>query len=121
MIVRWWRHHVDKADRGAVTAELAVMLPCVAVMAMLVLCLGRGAIVSMNCQDAAAAGARAMTIDADGERRAMAAARSIAGDGSTVSFTNDVDAVTVTVRCPVMSDPTGLIPAQVVGKATRYY
>ena len=51
----------------------------------------------------------------------MAAARSIAGDGSTVSFTNDVDAVTVTVRCPVMSDPTGLIPAQVVGKATRYY
>ena len=62
-----------------------------------------------------------MTIDADGERRAMAAARSIAGDGSTVSFANDVDAVTVTVRCPVMSDPTGLIPAQVVGKATRYY
>ena len=121
MIVRWWRHHIDKADRGAVTAEFAVVLPCVAVMAMLVLCLGRGAIVSMNCQDAAAAGARAMTIDADGERRAMAAARSIAGDGSTVSFTNDVDAVTVTVRCPVMSDPTGLIPAQVVGKATRYY
>lgn len=121
MVVRWWRRHVDKSDLGAVTAEFAVVLPCVAVVAMLVLCLGRGAIVSMNCQDAAAAGARAMTIDSDGERRAVAAAKSVAGDGSTVSFTNDADAVTVIVRCPIMSDPTGLIPAQVMGKATRYY
>ena len=121
MVVRWWRRQINKADCGAVTAEYAVVLPCVAVVAMLVLCLGRGAIVSMNCQDAAAAGASAMTIDSDGERRAVAAAKSVAGDGSTVSFTNDADAVTVIVRCPIMSDPTGLIPAQVMGKATRYY
>lgn len=121
MVVRWWRRQINKADCGAVTAEYAVVLPCVAVVAMLVLCLGRGAIVSMNCQDAAAAGARAMTIDSDGERRAVAAAKSVAGDGSMVSFTNDADAVTVIVRCPIMSDPTGLIPAQVMGKATRYY
>lgn len=121
MFVRWWRRHADRADCGAATAEFAVVLPCVAVVAILVLCLGRGTIVSMNCQDAAAVGARAMTISENDERKAEAAAKSIAGSGSTVSFAADAGAVTVTVRCPIAPDPTGLMPAHVVGKATRYY
>ena len=67
MLARWWRRHARDADCGTVTAEFAVVLPCVAAVAILVLCLGRASIVSMNCQDAAAAGARAMAIDAGGE------------------------------------------------------
>ena len=63
MLARWWRRHARDADCGTVTAEFAVVLPCVAAVAILVLCLGRASIVSMNCQDAAAAGARAMAID----------------------------------------------------------
>ena len=58
MLARWWRRHARDADCGTVTAEFAVVLPCVAAVAILVLCLGRASIVSMNCQDAAAAGAR---------------------------------------------------------------
>ena len=73
MLARWWRRHARDADCGTVTAEFAVVLPCVAAVAILVLCLGRASIVSMNCQDAAAAGARAMAIDAGGEAKARAA------------------------------------------------
>ena len=107
MLARWWRRHARDADCGTVTAEFAVVLPCVAAVAILVLCLGRASIVSMNCQDAAAAGARAMAIDAGGEAKARAAA--------------NANSVTVVVRCPVAADPTGVLPASVVGKATRYF
>ena len=103
MLARWWRRHARDADCGTVTAEFAVVLPCVAAVAILVLCLGRASIVSMNCQDAAAA------------------AQTIAGGGSTVSFAANANSVTVVVRCPVAADPTGVLPASVVGKATRYF
>ena len=83
MLARWWRRHARDADCGTVTAEFAVVLPCVAAVAILVLCLGRASIVSMNCQDAAAAGARAMAIDAGGEAKARAAAQTIAGCGGS--------------------------------------
>ena len=115
MLARWWRRHARDADCGTVTAEFAVVLPCVAAVAILVLCLGRASIVSMNCQDAAAAGASAMAIDAG------AAAQTIAGGGSTVSFAANANSVTVVVRCPVAADPPGVLPASVVGKATRYF
>ena len=63
MVRQWWKRHADDADEGAATAEFAVVLPCVAAVAILVLCLGRASVVSMNCQDAAAAGARAFAVD----------------------------------------------------------
>ena len=102
MLARWWRRHARDADCGTVTAEFAVVLPCVAAVAILVLCLGRASIVSMNCQDAAAAGARAMAIDAGGEAKARAAAQTIAGGGSTVSFAANANSVTVVVRCTIL-------------------
>lgn len=96
--------------------------PCVAAVAILVLCLGRASVVSMNCQDAAAAGARAFAVDdAGGESKARAAAVAAAGDSATVRFDRGADSVTVTVQCPVIPDPTGVLPARVTGKATRYF
>ena len=75
MLRQWWKRHADDADEGAATAEFAVVLPCVAAVAILVLCLGRASVVSMNCQDAAAAGARVFAVDnAGGESEARAAA-----------------------------------------------
>lgn len=121
MISRWWRRHADDADEGAATAEFAVVLPCVAMVAILVLCLGRVSVVSMNCQNAAADAARIMSVDSDGDARARDVVRSVAGDGAGVSFTVKTDRVTVVVRCPVVSDPTGALPAHVVGRATRFY
>lgn len=98
MLRQWWKRHIDDADEGAATAEFAVVLPCVAAVAILVLCLGRASVVSMSCQDAAAA-----------------------GDSATVRFDRGADSVTVTVQCPVIPDPTGVLPARVTGKATRYF
>lgn len=46
---------MSHADRGAVTAEFAVVLPAVAMVAMVLLCLTRTVTVSMRCQDAASA------------------------------------------------------------------
>ena len=42
MLARWWRRHARDADCGTVTAEFAVVLPCVAAVAILVLCLEIG-------------------------------------------------------------------------------
>ena len=122
MLARWWRRHARDADCGTVTAEFAVVLPCVAAVAILSVFGGRASIVSMNCQDARGRPVRgAMAIDAGGEAKARAAAQTIAGGGSTVSFAANANSVTVVVRCPVAADPTGVLPASVVGKATRYF
>ena len=87
MLRQWWKRHTDDADEGAATAEFAVVLPCVAAVAILVLCLGRASVVSMNCQDAAAAGARAFAVDDKGAESnartaVMAAAGGRFGDGT---------------------------------------
>ena len=101
MLTPWWKRH---ADEGSATAEFAVVLPSVAAVAMLMLCLGRAVVVSMDCQDAAAVAAHAMTIAGrDGESRARSA-----------------DSVTITVQCPVIPDPVGVLPTRVTAKATRY-
>jgi Flp pilus assembly protein TadG len=119
MTASWWKRH---ADEGSATAEFAVVLPSVAAVAILVLCLGRAVVVSMDCQDAAAVAAHAMTITGhDGESRARAAASAAAGNDARVSFSRTVDSVTVTVQCPVIPDPTGVLPTRVTGKATRYF
>ena len=84
MLRQWWKRHTDDADEGAATAEFAVVLPCVAAVAILVLCLGRASVVSMNCQDAAAAGARAFAVDdTGGESKARAAVMAAAGGSAT--------------------------------------
>lgn len=34
MLRQWWKRHTDDADEGAATAEFAVVLPCVAAVAI---------------------------------------------------------------------------------------
>ena len=54
--------------------------------------------------------------------RALIAVGDIAAGGSaTVRFERGTDFVTVTVQCPVVPDPTGVLPTRVTGKATRYF
>ena len=116
MLRQWWKRHTDDADEGAATAEFAVVLPCVAAVAILVLCLGRASVVSMNCQDAAAAGARAFAVDdTGGESKARTAVMAAAGGSATVRFERGAE------QCPVVPDPTGVLPTRVTGKATRYF
>lgn len=106
------------ADRGAATAEFAVVLPAVVAVAVLLLCLSRAVIVSMDCQDAAAAAARELVISGEEAVDAAAMARAVAGDGVTASVTYGGDRVTVVTQCPVVPDPLGVLPTRVTGTAS---
>ena len=66
--------------------------------------------------------ARAFAVDdTGGESKARTAVMAAAGGSATVRFERGADFVTVTVQCPVVPDPTGVLPTRVTGKATRYF
>lgn len=106
-----------RADEGAVTAEFAVVLPSVVAIAALILALSRAVIVSMDCQDAAAAAARELVVSGDAADPA-AVARAVAGDGASARVTRSGATITVVVQCPVLPGPLGIVPAKVSGEAT---
>lgn len=54
--------HLQRDDEGTATAEFAVVLPVIVVLAALLLYLGRASVVSVGCQDAAANAARALMV-----------------------------------------------------------
>ena len=97
------------------TAEFAVMLPAVIVVAMLILVLTRLAAVQIGCQDAARDAARvAQTLStAHGVRgqdaRIVSAARQHAGTYA--------QAVRIDVTCPAGPGPLHIFPASLHGHA----
>ena len=116
---RRWRRLQDwfsQSDTGAVTAEFASVLPAVLIMAVLLAALGRGVMVSVNCQDAASAAARTAISTGDDDA-VKAAAQSVAGQDAEVDIDVDGGTVTVVTRCPVIPDPMGVLPSLVKGEA----
>ncbi|WP_439097337.1 TadE/TadG family type IV pilus assembly protein [Bifidobacterium callitrichos] len=109
---------MSRSDAGAVTAEFASVLPSVMVMIVLLAALARGVVVSMTCQDAASAAARAV-VSSGGDADSEAAAQAVVGKGVDVDIDVDAEAGTVTVitRCPVVPDPMGVLPSLASGKA----
>lgn len=95
-----------RGERGAVTAELALVLPAV-VMVLLVCCtLGAAVLGQVRCADAARAAARAAAI---GEPAAVvvAVARELAGPDAAVSVDTDGPWVEVVVSRPVAAGVLG--------------
>jgi len=111
---------MSHADSGAATAEFAVVLPAVAMVAMVLLCLT----VSMRCQDAASAVVRELVTREGGLSGAgmsvNAVASGIAGEGAVVSVADDGHSIRVTAQCPVLPDPFGVLPVKVTGSATGW-
>ena len=112
--------HILRSERGAVTAEFAVVLPAVVVVIAMILVLARFTMVSMACQDAAAVVVRELVVAQDSAvaEAPVSIAQRVAGDATEVSLNYETDAVVVETRCPVVPDPMGLLPQQAVGKAT---
>jgi Flp pilus assembly protein TadG len=106
-----------EGDEGSATAEFAVVLPSVIVIAGLLLTLARVVTISMDCQSAAAAAARELVI-ADDESAARLAASDVAGGDVSVSISQGARSVDVTVECPVLPGPMNLTPVRVSGEAT---
>ncbi|RBP97244.1 pilus assembly protein TadE [Bifidobacterium aemilianum] len=103
-------------DPGVVTAEFAVVLPAVMLMAMLLLGLARTVTVSMGCQEAAGAAARQLVVT-QGRDDVGARVRDVAGSGSTASTSRTSSGTEIRVSCPVIPDPWGVLPTRVEAKA----
>ncbi|KAB7789948.1 TadE family protein [Bifidobacterium leontopitheci] len=107
---------LSRHDEGAATAEFAMVLPAVAMVAVVLLGMTRTVVVSMDCQDAASAVAREQLVSGGGDPQATA--RAVAGSGAAASVSRSGDGIRVTVQCPVLPDPFGVLPTKVTGSAT---
>lgn len=102
-----------RLDAGAVTAEFAVVLPAVILVATVLMGLARTVVVAMACQDAAAVAVREIVVAGDGADP-IGAAMAVAGSEISVDVGAENDEiVTVTVSCPVIPDPMGVLPTRV--------
>lgn len=89
-------------DTGAVTAELAVVLPAVTLVLAAVLSVGEVVMAKVACVDAARAGARAAARGDDPAAvRLAASAAAGAADGIEIGMAQTPDVVEVTVSRPV--------------------
>ena len=85
-----------QADRGSVTAELAVGLPAVVLLLLAVLGTSAAGVVQQRCAEAARTGARLAALGED-DAAVGAASRRVAGDAASVGVTRDEGWVTVSV------------------------
>ena len=110
----------EGSDRGASTAEFAIVLPAVVAIIALILVIARTTMVAMACQDAAALIARELVVSdnrpAD-ERLARSSAQRLLGGDAHVDLTYEANSIIVQTGCPVVPDPLGALPRQVEGKA----
>ena len=106
-------------ERGAVTAELAVGLPVVAVLLVAVLTLGAASGAQLRAQDAARAGARALAIG-PGESDVRAVVTRVGGAEAATTFARDGDWVTVEVSRPVAGGWFSHAPLRASATATAW-
>lgn len=132
-----------RGQRGAVTAEFALMLPAVIALAVLLCCLGRAVVVRIECQDAARTiahrAAQQMQVDAASatevasglDQWADAVAVQLAGTGADATLTAvqrgsslgatadgaDMEGIAVSVSAAIVPDPLHALPAMVEGRA----
>ncbi len=110
--------HQQRDDEGAATAEFAVVLPVIVVLAALLLYLGRASVVSVGCQDAAANAARALMVAGNAlESGSQAVAQTAAGDGVRIQVRTAGNGFEVIAHCAVVADPWGVVPRTVTGRA----
>lgn len=111
------RERIDLSawERGSATAEFAVVLPVVMVLAVLVLALARTSMAAMTCQDAANQAARATAADTQSNAGDIVAR--LAGGDASLTLTQGDGMVEVVVTCPVLPGPLGVLPAHVQGRA----
>ncbi|MCS5496165.1 pilus assembly protein [Cnuibacter physcomitrellae] len=88
-----------RSDRGSATAEFAVVLPAVLVLAVLLVTVARAALLPVALADAAADAAR---LAARGEAGAATARAVAAAPGATMSTERDGGLLCVEVRAPVI-------------------
>lgn len=107
------------AERGTVTAELAVALPAVVLVLVAVLTLVAASVAQMRAVDAARAGARAVAIGAE-ESVVVQTVGRIGGDDAELAIDRDGAWVRVTVTKPVVRGWVVAGPLRARGTATAW-
>lgn len=105
-----------QADSGGVTAEFAVLLPAVMVLAVFLLALTQTVRISLVCQDLANAVAREVVLN-QGEGDPGRVLNRMGSDHADLTIKRSGGQSYITVSCPVVSTPLGLLPLQVQGRA----
>lgn len=114
----------QNGQRGAITAEFAMVLPVAAVLMAMLLSLTHVVTTSMACQDAASSAVREVVVarvPAHGEQArniASTAVAAVAGKDATATISEDGGLVTVHTQCPVVSGMSSVLPASVQGSAS---
>jgi len=93
------RRLVGPWDRGAVTAELAVVLPAVVLVLAALLVTGSAAATQLRCADAARAGARVAALG-ESDAHVLDVARRVGGAAVVVAVDRAEPWVEVTVSSP---------------------
>ena len=109
----------DRAERGSVTAELAVGMPVIVLLLVAVLTLAAASTAQMRAADAARAGARQVAVGEDTAVVRATAAR-VAGEAADVTVTRDGEWVRVVVTRPVVGGWFATGPLRATGEAVAW-
>lgn len=105
-------------DSGAVTAEFAIILPTVAILAIVLIFVGKSVVNTMNCNDAAGQVAYYIASTHD-SKEAQNIVHKVSGKNSSVKVEYVGNIANIVVSCPVVPDPLKVLPMQVEARISQ--
>lgn len=105
-------------DSGAVTAEFAIILPTVAILAIVLIFVGKSVVNTMNCNDAAGQVAYYIASTHD-SKEAQNIVHKVSGKNSSVKVEYVGNMANIVVSCPVVPDPLKVLPIQVEARISQ--
>ena len=105
-------------DSGAVTAEFAIILPTVAILAIVLIFVGKSVVNTMNCNDAAGQVAYYIASTHD-SKEAQNIVHKVSGKNSSVKVEYVGNMANIVVSCPVVPDPLKVLPVQVEARISQ--
>lgn len=108
----------DVKDSGAVTAEFAITLPTVAILAIVLIFVGKSVVNTMNCNDAAGQVAYYIASTHD-SKEAQNIVHKVSGKNSSVKVEYVGNMANIVVSCPVVPDPLKILPMQVEARISQ--
>ena len=105
-------------DSGAVTAEFAIILPTVAILAIVLIFVGKSVVNTMNCNDAAGQVAYYIASTHD-SKEAQTIVHKVSGKNSSVKVEYVGNMANIVVSCPVVPDPLKVLPMQVEARISQ--
>ena len=105
-------------DSGAVTAEFAIILPTVAILAIVLIFVGKSVVNTMNCNDAAGQVAYYIASTHD-SKEAQNIVHKVSGKNSSVKVEYVGNMANIVVSCPVVPDPLKVLPMQVEARISQ--